>query len=176
MTIEELADYAKDFFEQKRRDDGSSYWKLKDDYPTWVREMLFRIHDKGHWLPDDYKYEFAVDALYALAEGQDPEEGAYEIEPDVYTNALHKWLTSHPYRSTYVDEAVREFGWPKEGGLDQALMGGQVLEKQEVWRLVLDALNERLEEIELEEPEVMRSEEERRRRKPGQRRQDWSPR
>lgn len=154
-NIEELAEYALKFFKTTQRGE-ETIWVLKDRHPTWIYDMVYAVHDKGQWMPDDYKYEYVADTLHALSEGQDPEEGVFEIEPDVYTSALQKWLTSHAYRSTYVDDAVRALGYPEEGGLDRALMMGQVAEKEEVWRRVVQALEDRLEAIELGEAETWR--------------------
>lgn len=173
MTIEELAEYAKSFFTTTQRPDGTRIYVLKDRYPSWVYRMVYKAHDDGNWLPDDYKYEYVVETLDALSEGRVPEEGMTEIEPDVYTRDLQNWLTSHRERSAYVDEAVREMGYPDQG-LDQAFMFGQIAEKEEVWRIVVSALEERLEAIELGEEEEMESRAPKKGR--GGRRQDWSPR
>lgn len=148
VDIKELAEHARSFFESSaRRDDPEQqYWHMTRRHPTWIRDMLFHIHDDGNILPDDYKYEYTVDALDLLVDGVDPEDP--QIESDVYTHDLMKWLGSHSVRIAYVDETVEDLGHSADGGIVGDIMQGQAREKEEVFNLVVEALNERLEEIE----------------------------
>lgn len=154
MELQELAAYAVTFFERNRRNavrdvnDDPSFWMLKDRHPTWLYDLVHKAH--GTMPPDDFKYEMVVDTLEALAEGQDPDES--NLEADIYNSDLLRWLASHLERSGYVDEAVVEFGHASErgshgGGVIGDIAQGQWYEKDEVWRLVVDSLKERLEEI-----------------------------
>jgi hypothetical protein len=156
MEIAELAEYALTFYETTQRPgEEETIWVLKDRHPTWIYEMNQKAHEG--MLPDDYKYEYITDTLNALEEGRDPEEGAFEIEADVYNHQLLKWLQSHGERAGFVDEAVKEMGHSEQMGLMGDIMMGQAAEKQQVWRSVVESLNERLEEIESEIPEEFRS-------------------
>jgi hypothetical protein len=152
LEIDELAKYAGSFFVTKTRPtdkpraEGASFIALKKRRPTWVVEMVKRVHDDGKWFPDDYKYEYTDQALNVLATGMNPEEP--ELEADVYTSDIYKWFTSHLERSAYVDEATKEWGHSDQGIVSDLMMG-QVREKEEVFRLVVDALEERLKDIEL---------------------------
>lgn len=166
MNIQELADYAEQFFEQKTRPDGTRFWTLKDRHPTWLKDLVFKAHED--MLPDDYKYEYVVDALEALSEGDDPDSP--RDEADVYNSDLLKWLSSHGERSGFVDEATKEFGHHPDLGIMGDIMYGQSAEKEQVWYSVVGSLNSRLEDIEMEVPEEF----EKRGKKAS--RKDWDPR
>lgn len=146
MELDELAKHASSFIVTKTRPDGESFITIKKRRPTWLMDMAKTVHDSGRWLPDDYKYEYMDQALDLLADGVDPEDP--QLEADVYTSDLYKWLTSHMERASYVDEAVKELGHSNQGVVGDIMMG-QVREKEEVFRLVVEVLNERLKEIEL---------------------------
>jgi len=147
MDIKELAEHARSFFESKTRPNSEEiFWSMTRRHPSWVRDMLFHIHDDGDIFPDDYKYEYVVDFLDLLSDGVDPEEP--QLEPDPYTHDLLKWLGSHSVRIGYVDEAAEDFGHSANGGVVGDIMQGQVREKEEVFNLVVEALKDRLEAIE----------------------------
>ena len=173
MDIQELATHALTFLESKVRpargdERETRFYTLTERYPTWVRDMVYTAHED--MMPNDYKYQYVVDTLDALSEGQDPEEALYEIEADVYNYDLLKWLESHGERAGFVDEATRELGHNAELGIIGDIMMGQVQEKQQVWQSVASSLQERLDAIEMEEPETF----ERRGKKEG--RKEWDPR
>lgn len=169
MEISELAAYAREFFEQKTRDDDQRFWTLKRRHPTWVEDLVHEAH--GDMMPEDYKYAFVLDTLDALEEGRDPEEP--ELEPDIYTHDLNRWLASNLTRAGYVDEAVEDYGHS-----DQGITGdiglGQLREKEEVWGIVIQELQKRLEAIEMDEPEIF--ERPKSKTKPKKGVKDWSPR
>jgi hypothetical protein len=157
MNLERLADYVLKFFKSKERGEGreaKSIYVLEDRHPTWVYDMVYAVHDKGKWFPDDIKYDYIVAALDLFSEGVDPDEP--QIEPDVYNSDLIKWLASHGNRTTYVDEAVSNFGWDENGGVISALSNGQLMEREEVFHRVHEALEERLRDIDLGEEEVFK--------------------
>ena len=171
MDIQELATHALRFFERRTRrrgEDETHFYTLTERYPTWVMEMVHSAHED--MMPNDYKYQYVVDTLDALSEGRDPEDGLSEIEADVYNYNLLQWLQSHGERVGFVDEVVEEFGSHSEMGIIGDIMMGQVREKEQVWQSVVSALQERLDNIELDEPEVF----ERRGKKEG--RKEWDPR
>lgn len=177
MDIRQLADRAVSFFEIKTRagarpsDEPERFWVMKARYPGWVRDLAFKAH--GDMMPDDFKYETIVQTLEALSEGQNPDEPS--LEADVYTKDLLEWLSSNLERAGYVDDAAEEFGHASERGSHGAgiigdIAQGQWHEKDEIWRLVVEALNERLEAIERGEPETF----EQYGKKSGPK--DWDPR
>ncbi len=173
MDIQELATHALRFFESKVRpargdDRETRFYTLTERYPSWVMEMVHAAHED--MMPNDYKYQYVVDTLDALSEGQDSEEALYEIEADVYNYDLLKWLQSHGERTGFVDEVTQELGHHAELGIIGDIMMGQVQEKQQVWQSVVSSLRERLDDIEMEVPESFAQ----RGKKTG--RKDWDPR
>jgi hypothetical protein len=158
IDIQKLSAYARTYFAAKKRGEGSQrerFYTLEDRYPTWVYEMVKAVHDDGEWLPDDYKYEYIVDALDLLSEGVDPDDP--QLEADVYTSDLLKWFSSSGRRLDLVDEAMQEaFGWEidEKRGIEGMISAGQWYEKDQVFRRVVDSLQKRLEEIENGEREI----------------------
>jgi hypothetical protein len=155
--IQKLAEYAGKFFERNKRGDGDEeFYSLKDRYPDWLYKLVHKAHDDGEWMPDDYKYLYVVEALDHLSEGMDPEEP--EINADVYTSDLMKWFSSNGRRIQVVDEAMEELGreFDKERGIEGAIAQGQWYEKESIFRMVAEALQARLEEIEAGVSEVFR--------------------
>lgn len=137
-----LAGEALAWFECRKRDDGTEYWALQKDAPDWVKTLVWAAHNKGEFLPEDFRYLFIVEALEALAEN--PEEPEILLEPDVYLSELIKWLDARPgYRISFVDNAVSEFGW---SGLFHALQAGQLWEKEYVLDTVREFLENEIEE------------------------------
>ena len=158
MDIQELAEYANSFFttmQAQRGEKQKTINILVDRYPSWIYEMVYKAHEE--MLPDDYKYEYIVETLDALSEGQDPEEGLNDLEADVYDSDLLEWLSSHGERQGFVNEAVEVYGHSKEMGIMGDIMMGQKSEKEQVWRIVVEALKERLEDIEIQMPEEFMS-------------------
>ncbi len=171
MDIQELAVHALTFFERRGRQRGdveTHFYTLTERHPTWVKDMVYTAHED--MMPNDYKYQYVVDTLDALSEGQDPDDGLSDIEADVYNYDLLKWVQSHGERVGFVDEVVSELGHHPDLGMIGDLMMGQVQEKQQVWQSVVSSLRERLDDIEMEVPESFA----RRGKKTG--RKDWDPR
>ena len=142
ITIESLAAEASLFFTDGPRvseDTGRTIRILKDDAPEWVQDLVYSAH--GDMGPDDIRYDWTEDALSAIE--QDGESA--ELEPDIYTSDLTRWLASRTDRFSYCDEAASE-GYVGEGaGLIERLQAGQAMEQREIMAAVLEALNEELE-------------------------------
>ncbi len=155
MTLSKLAEETRKHFKlDKHKADGHDYWKAKDGAPKWIKDLCQKAHDTGGghlMLPDDFRYEFIVNALDALSEHEDENDALDSLEPDIYNSELHKWLSSHLERAGYVDEAVKEMGGHSDNGIDGDIALGQLHEKREVFFHVKKALEDRLEEIEDEE-------------------------
>lgn len=144
MTIQELADYARGFFETftrgEKKPDSEIFYSMKNERPHWIKAMVYAAHnDKS---PDDFTYATIVEVLDAIAEGQAPDE--LNLEADVYNHDLIAWLASHGHRPAYVDEAVEELGHSGQGILGD-IGSGQYWEKREVGDFVTSALEKRLE-------------------------------
>src|SRR5690606_30515781 len=137
MTVQELAREALRYFIRKRREDGSEYVAVTKDRPEWVHQMVYAAHNDGEILPDDWRYEFVLESLYAI-EDSDPDE-LDELELEADSSPL-EWFISSMRRVAYVDEAIEELGWT--GHVMDAIEHGQYIEKNEVLRIVLEALRE----------------------------------
>lgn len=165
MDIQELAAYANTFFERKQRpEDEDHYYVVADYRPTWVKEMAHAAN--GEMLPDDYRYQYVVDTLTALENGDNPDEP--DLQADDYKTERTRWLASNLLRLSYVDEAVAELGG-SSGEIIEDIALGQIFEKREVWGVVVNALQERLESIEAEEEEEFEG------KRPVDPRKRWSP-
>lgn len=128
---------------QKTRDDGNKFYCFSDDAPDWMTDMAHEAH--GDFMPDDHRYEFIHDALVALADNDDTDEARESIESDCYTSDLLAWLSSNLNRLGYVDQSIQEMG--KCDSLANDLMGGQLVEKLEVFDAVLSFLENKAEEL-----------------------------
>lgn len=135
----DIAKEARDYFEQAKRDNGDSYWRIMRGAPEWIQDMAREAH--GDMLPDDYRYEYIVDALDMLSdyEGTEPSEAA-QIESDIYTSDLAQWLASHSDRCWYCDEAVTEYGLAQSTPIVERMQSGQLMERSEVFDSVLSSL------------------------------------
>lgn len=140
QTLPDAAGEAAFFLRFGTRPDGGEYVHTKDGTPEWVTEMIRKAHG-GDMLPDDYVYSTVREALDWIIDGG-TEDNAEEFADmtDVYNSDLMAWLGSHAGRTSYVDEAVEEFGWPKDG-IMQAVMMGQYMERREILGHVLDYLD-----------------------------------
>lgn len=107
-------------------------YTLTSDAPNWVSDLVREAH--GNMLPDDFRFRFIADALYALADTEDPDD--IEPEPDVYSTDLLAWAGSNANRwAGYCDDALWELG-KEAGGFTQLAAYGQLLEREEVLGLV----------------------------------------
>jgi hypothetical protein len=153
--IQKLAEEVAAQFEQDKRSDGTRYWRLKSGRDQKVQDLVRDAHRiDGHLiLPDDYRYEFAKEALDAIAEYEDTDEARDSLEADIYTSDLTKWLGSNVYRPGYVDETMEEMGVRDGSDIITQMQMGQLHEKEEVFDSVLKSLQEMADEQEEEEEE-----------------------
>jgi hypothetical protein len=141
-TIHSLAQEYLAYFEQKERD-GRKFWVTKDERPEELRDLIHEAH--GDMMPEDWKYEFVVDALDAIAEERDEDS----IEADVYNRDLLNWLSSHLDRPGYCNQYAAEYGInPEKFDIINVISGGQYLEKLEVYHSVVKSLEEIIENLE----------------------------
>ena len=154
-TWHTLATEAASWMERATRDDGTEYRRFRDGHPDWLQDLAYAAHDNGDIWTDDWRYEFIEEALDALADADpdaDPDEVIAEIEPDIYTSDLTRWLDSRNSRVHYLSEVLEEYGSEGMDGF-RLLALAQGREKQETARRVLDFLTERAEELSAEEEE-----------------------
>lgn len=139
--VRELAARYVDQFEPLERTEHFSTYKRKDDVERELQELCYAAH--GDMMPDDYKYNFIVDALSLIADSSTDELQDLDgkIESDVYNSDLLKWLSSNLTRASYVDNYVEAFGIEsKDFEFYKVVGGGQWLEKSEVFCSVLSSL------------------------------------
>ena len=142
-TVKELAKEVLDQFEHiKPRD--KEIWHLKDGSPEWMTERVHEAH--GDFFPDDYKYQFVVDALDALQEQDDIDDAWESIESDIYTHDLLTWLSSNLLRTDYCDQAAEELGVKDAATLVERITLGQWFERKEVFDIVAQFLQNKAEE------------------------------
>jgi hypothetical protein len=138
-SIESLVAEMIDQLEQRKRNNGTGFWCLKDDAPDWMRDVVHAGH--GDYLPNDYSYEYVVNALTTLHDGDMEGES---LEPDCYLSDLTSWLASHNDRYTFCDAAVED-GMGFEGTVT-LLSWGQLYERRQVFQAVKEALEARLDD------------------------------
>jgi hypothetical protein len=136
-AINELAREALGWFIIDTRDNGEEFVKTKEGRPDWLENLIFTAH--GNMMSDDYRYKFIEDALEIIAEADDNSLDCPEIEADIYTSDLTKWLHSRNDRVYYLTEALEEYG--TNDGF-QALYLAQLCERGEVYDSVLSSLRE----------------------------------
>jgi len=125
------------------------FYRLVDGAPAWVEGLAFAAHEDGQVPPDNWRYDYIVDALGRLAEagpGDDFLELGAEIEGDCYTSALTEWLNSDNRRVYFLGLALEEYGGDLDGF--QALSIAQEREKREVFDQVLTYLEAQAAEAE----------------------------
>ena len=141
MTVQEKATEYRAMFETAKRDDGSQYWRAKEQQ---LRELCYAAH--GDMLSDDERYRFIVDALdilaeYGIADDGSDDDALDSIEADIMTADLTDWLSSSVTRASYVDDAVSHYGWTDTV---HALQQGQYEERREVYSLVRNYIEDEL--------------------------------
>lgn len=142
-TIQELAREGSAFLTTSTRPDGSTFYRLADNAPQWVSDLVYSAH--GDMMPDDYRYRWSAYALDAFAEYDDHQTAIDDIQAEPYNSQLLSWVSSNLYRMAWVDEAISE-GCCET--LSEALSWGQAAEMREVYYSVLESLVTELEEME----------------------------
>lgn len=129
-TLSEIAADGYRGMERATRDDGSTYVRVRDEAPAWLRDNLHEIHGTD-MLPDDWRFEVIRDALGALDDSgcddrNDADEVPHEIADsavDTYNSDRAAWLASHLVRGEITDEAVAEFGGEERDTYDRIGLG-----------------------------------------------------
>jgi hypothetical protein len=140
-TIQTLAAEMSEAFETPvRPTNGEKFRKLKDNAPTWMTTVCRKAHDDGNILADDWRYVLIEQAVDALAAYDDADDARSSLEPDIYISDLTAWLDSLSSRVEYLSEALTEYGSFRDGW--RLLAAAQMIEKEEVFQQVLEALAE----------------------------------
>lgn len=145
-NLQKLAAVLSDCLEGKERENGERFLCIKDSLKKSteekIRNLIHAAHNDGEFLPDDFRYNMIGSALASIAAGSLDDENIYEIagqEIDVYNSDLLRWVSSNLSRPEYVDEAVKEYGYP-DNGFFAALQAGQSKEIEEIFGAVLHYL------------------------------------
>lgn len=127
-------------FHVKTRDNGDTFYCGKDNVPHYISDLCRDAHDG--MMPDDYKYQYIVEALEYIDDNLDPLDDSlddidcyYACEPDYMNHDLLKWLSSHLDRMEYVDHVLSGM---ETHTLSTALMIAQIEERTEVMQAVIN--------------------------------------
>lgn len=139
------------FVSDKRHVTGDKFYKLADGSPEWMTDAIHAAH--GDMMPDDWRYACIRSVASAVAEVADDEDmddarhEAVDAIVDVYNARLAAWLGSHGGRLGYCDEATEEYGAASalDGGIAKLMQFGQYREIDEVWGLLVAALEGQVE-------------------------------
>ena len=115
-TFSAAADLLSSSFEERTREDGSSYWALRSGSPEWLRSAVMLAHEDE--LPNDSRYELIRSAALALSESsfsdeEEAREALYELAADLSqlsSYELLQWFAAHLSRLSDCDEALEELG------------------------------------------------------------------
>lgn len=138
-------------FVTDKRDDGVEFIHLRGGSPEWMTTVCHEAH--GDMFPDDWRYQFISDAVDIIAEADDLDEARSEIEADIYTYQLTAWLASRNDRYSYCDQYMEEMGASDADTLAR-ITGGQWYERDEVFGLVVQALETMIENQEEEDVSI----------------------
>jgi hypothetical protein len=111
-----------------------------------MTDVIHEAH--GDMLPDDWKYEHVYHIASRIADMEnetadairDNEHEICDSLVDVYNSNLLAWVGSNLTRAAFVDEAISEMGWPKDGGLFTALQWGQYEELRGIYSSLVNSL------------------------------------
>lgn len=128
-------------FQVKTRNICDTFYCVKDRAPCYISDLCHYAHDG--MMPDDYKYQYIVEALEYINDNLDPfgddsldEIDVYDAcEPDYMNHDLLKWLSSNLERMEYVDQVLAGMETPT---LSTALMMAQSEERAEVMQAVIN--------------------------------------
>lgn len=149
MELEQAAALMLKQFERRMRDNGETFHALKDGAPDWMTDVCRDAH--GRNMPDDFVFEVIVEGLGLLVDHDGNSSDAVDaIEADIYNRDLLTWLSSSLHRAEYVNESVNDgFVSVRENfDLFNVLQAGQLNEKREIFGALVDALNDKLDDIE----------------------------
>jgi len=93
------------YFQQRTRDNGETFYCLADHAPEWVLDAVREAHDGES--PDDWRYETCADIFEMYSEYGDEEwiaEDVAEGLADTYTADLLTWYANNVGRCAYVDD------------------------------------------------------------------------
>jgi len=144
-------------FERRTRDNGESFYRLRDDAAEWLQgnagstvmhELHAALDDR---LPDDWVYEIAAHLADNISECDGADAAQERISDwadslvDVYNADRLKWLSSNLNTVYFVDDAVAEFGDHTDGILG-AIGYGQYVAIERIAGAMLAAIEAEVDE------------------------------
>lgn len=142
-TIMNVAGEMYNNMEYAKRSNGDKYIKCIKDV-DWQRDIIGQAHDGR--LPNDDIYERVYNILEVFMECNSEnrvKDIIYEIEPDVYTSDLTRWLHDHNENVYYLTEVLEEFGGDMNGF--QLLTIAQSKYIQEIGQALISGIEEYIE-------------------------------
>jgi hypothetical protein len=141
MTKLQLITELRESFTKKVRDDRTEYYTLKDHNNDTLVDLVRECH--FDMLPNDTSYNLIVRVIDAIKEtlefSVEIDEECYlqdlDIESDIYNADLINWLASNLTRSTFVDDAMANYGC---SDCFNALSTGQWLEMEAIKAIIID--------------------------------------
>ena len=141
----ETAGTLRSAFEEKHREDGTSFWACVDEVGDELQEFIRGLHDDE--LPNDWRYKTIVEVLDAVVERSDYSDewgtAAFEIAEQLtseWASELAAWLAESSDRIAYSEDEVADCLLPAESTLFERLEGGQRRCIREMAESVLIAL------------------------------------
>ena len=132
-------------FEEKHREDGTSFWACVDEVGDDLQDFIRGLQDGES--PNDWRYKTIVQVLDAVVEcseySDNWESAAREIAEQLtsaYTSELASWLAECSDRISYSEDEVAEGLLAAESSLFERLEGGQRRCIREMTESVLIAL------------------------------------
>lgn len=153
MTTTKQAEIAKQLaeaFTTDTRNDGATFYKLRDGSPQWMTDAIHAAH--GDILPMDWIYEHCSRMADNLNE-YEPEQWDDSVSEwadglvDVYNADLARWLSLHLDFAEYVDNATQELGHSDRGIFGDIAMGQYSLLENIAYALI-QAVREQAEDLE----------------------------
>jgi hypothetical protein len=146
MNVQELATKYLMSFTAKKRENGDTFNCLKDEVED---ESLVELIRDAHnvMIPDDYKYEYILDALRIISDAEDYTDSHTEIESDCNNYDLAKWLASNNVRYEYCDQYIEEMHDCRS--MFELMQSAQYKEREEVFFSVMHSLESIVEKLEL---------------------------
>lgn len=157
-TIQAAAALSAAFETATRFTTQAEFDRLRDGSPEWMLAAIQAAHDGGRVLPCDWHYSTARAAADFISEQTDADEdelrdlahdfAASTVDP--YTHDLLQWLADLPGALDACDAAAEELGVPETATLEDRIRLGQHAMIEGVYHCILDACQERGEELEAE--------------------------
>ena len=151
-TFQSVATELAQSFVSDKREDGTTFYKIKDDAPDWLGEISHKFHEAvDDRFPDDWIYEQAERLAGLIAEKDDADEARdctgewADSGVDVYNADLTKWLASHLANISLCDEAVEEIGVGNAGGIIGMIQSGQYMAIDRIAHALINAIESELE-------------------------------